>query len=162
MRLCGAAFGGLTAWDGNYANVVAMQGFPPALAEYMVAREPGLAVSPVIAQLSKTKRPQQLQDVMAGEGYRNGHPDSRAVADARLIFALAIEIGRDRRRSEVDIFAENGVSQVGKMPRDRSLSELGLLDFNIGADFDVILEHSAVTNMREGPDTAIRADCDRS
>jgi two-component system, NtrC family, sensor kinase len=81
MHLCGAAFGSLTAWDGKYASVLAMRGFPPALAQYMAARGPRVAVPPVIAQLAETKRPQQLADVMAGEGYRSGHPVSRAVGD---------------------------------------------------------------------------------
>ncbi|HME22063.1 MAG TPA: GAF domain-containing protein, partial [Acetobacteraceae bacterium] len=81
MHLCGAAFGSLTAWDGQYANVLAMRGFPSALAQYMAARGPRMAVSPVIVQLAETKRPQQIPDVMAGESYRNGHPTSRAVAD---------------------------------------------------------------------------------
>ena len=81
MHLCGAAFGSLTAWDGKHPNVLAMRGFPPALAQYMAGRERIAAVPPVIAQLAETKRPQQLADVMAGEGYRNGHPISRAVAD---------------------------------------------------------------------------------
>ena len=81
MHLCGAVFGSLTAWDGKYANVLAMRGFPPALAQYMAARGPRAAAAPVIVQLAETKRPQQIPDVMAGEGYRNGHPISRAVAD---------------------------------------------------------------------------------
>ncbi|HME22126.1 MAG TPA: GAF domain-containing protein, partial [Acetobacteraceae bacterium] len=81
MHLCGAVFGSLTAWDGQYANVLAMRGFPPALAQYMAARGPRMAVSPAIVQLAETKRPQQIADVMAGESYRNGHPTSRAVAD---------------------------------------------------------------------------------
>jgi GAF domain-containing protein len=78
MHLCGAVFGSLAAWDGEYANVLAMRGFPPALAEYWAAR-PRIAASPVIVQLAETKRPLQLADVMAGEGYRSGHPDSHAV-----------------------------------------------------------------------------------
>jgi hypothetical protein len=46
MHLCGAVFGSLAAWDGKYANVLAMRGFPPALAQYMAASGPRLAVSP--------------------------------------------------------------------------------------------------------------------
>ena len=44
MHLCGAAFGSLTAWDGKQANVLAMRGFPHALAQYMAARGPRVAI----------------------------------------------------------------------------------------------------------------------
>ena len=119
MRLCGAVFGSLSTWDGKYANVVATQGFPPALAEYMASRSPRLAVSPVIARLSETKRPQQLLDVMAGEGYRNGHPVLRAVADlggARTI--LHVPLRKDEAmvgyvsvyRNEVRAFSDKEIT----------------------------------------------------
>ncbi|HXA25937.1 MAG TPA: GAF domain-containing protein [Acetobacteraceae bacterium] len=119
MRLCSAVFGALTAWDGKYANVVATRGFPPALAEYMASRDPRLAASPVIARLAETKRPQQLLDVMAGEGYRNGHPDSRAVADlggARTI--LHVPLRKDEAmlgyvsvyRNEVCAFSDKEIA----------------------------------------------------
>jgi PAS domain S-box-containing protein len=81
MHLCGAVFGSLTAWDGKYATVLAMRGYPPALAQYMAARGPRATIPPVIAQLAETRRPQHVADVVAGEGYQNGHPVSRAVAD---------------------------------------------------------------------------------
>ena len=119
MQLCGAVFGSLTAWDGQYANVLAMRGFPPALAQYMAAREPSVAVPLVIAQLAETKRPQQLADVMAGEGYRNGHPVSRAVGDlggARTI--LHVPLLKDEAvlgyisvyRQEVRVFTEKQIA----------------------------------------------------
>ena len=57
MRLCGAAFGLLSTYDGECAHMVAMLGFPPALAEYLAARGPTSAVSPAIARLFETKRP---------------------------------------------------------------------------------------------------------
>ena len=57
MHLCGAVFGSLAAWDGKYANVLAMRGFPPALAQYMAAWGPKMPISPVVAQLLRNKAP---------------------------------------------------------------------------------------------------------
>jgi hypothetical protein len=81
MRLCGAAFGGLSTWDSKRVHMVAMRGFPLALSNKFAARGPSSDVGPAIARLYKTMRPIQVPDLMAGEGYRNGHPDARALAD---------------------------------------------------------------------------------
>jgi two-component system, NtrC family, sensor kinase len=81
MWLCRAGFGRLSTWDGNSAHTVAMRGFPPALSEKFAARGPSSDISPAIARLYKTKRPTQIPDVVASEGYRNNHPDPRALAD---------------------------------------------------------------------------------
>ena len=118
MRLCGAAFGALTAWDGKYANVAAMRRFARSGRIHggtgaEIGRPPG------IVQLSETKRPQQLPDVMADEGYRSGHPDSRAVADlggARTI--LHVPLRKDEAmlgyisiyRQEVRAFSDKQIA----------------------------------------------------
>jgi PAS domain S-box-containing protein len=119
MRLCGAAFGGLSTWDGKYAPIVAMRGYPPALTDKFATRGASADISPAIARLYKTKRPIQVPNVMEGEGYRNGHPDPRALADlggARTF--LAVPLCKDEivlghiavYRQEVRVFSDKEIA----------------------------------------------------
>ena len=78
--LCGVAFGFLCTWDGQVRHIVAARGFPPALTEYATARAASTP-SPGVLRVLETKRPHQILDLMADDGYRNGHPDSRAVVE---------------------------------------------------------------------------------
>src|SRR5262249_8953128 len=68
--------------DGERRNLIARRGrFPPAYESYAAARGATSVIPPMVLQLIETKRPLQIADVRCSEGYRNGNPDARAVAD---------------------------------------------------------------------------------
>ena len=81
MRLCGVAFGILRTWDGKFRHTVAVRGLPPAMAEYGAKNGTTSMPSPAVLQVLETKRSNQVPDLMADDGYRNGHPDSQAILD---------------------------------------------------------------------------------
>ena len=84
MRLCGASFGGLNTWDGEYWRPVATRGYPPAFDAYQATKPPPSGPPPLIVRMIETKRTQQIADLMTSEGYRTGHPDTTALVTLGL------------------------------------------------------------------------------
>src|SRR4051812_19057890 len=95
MRLCGAAFGTLTTYDGDRFHTAATRGVPAAFAEFRKHNPPPPSGSGS-ARILKTKRPVHVPDLMAEEDYQNGDPSRRAIVDlggART--ALAVPLLKD-------------------------------------------------------------------
>ena len=84
-------------------------------------------------------------DGAAPSGYRRDQDragaDPAADADVRLTLDLAVEIRRDRSRANVCPFSDDGVAQVGQMPRDRPLSQLRIFDLDKRAQFHIVFEY---------------------
>jgi GAF domain-containing protein len=139
MRLCGVAFGILNTWDGKYAHVVATRGCPPALSERLVARGPTSTISPAIARLLKTKCPVHVRDVMTGDGYRNGHPDPRALVElggARTFLAVPL------RKDGVIL---GYIAVYRQEVREFSDKEIALLE-NFAAQAVIAMENARLIN----------------
>ena len=119
MRLCGAAFGTLTTYDGKRFRTAAMHGLPPAYAEFREKHPPaGRPGSPGV-QIVETRRPVHIIDQLNEEGYRSGDPHYRAVVDlggARTY--LAVPLRKDDStygyisiyRREVRAFSEKQIA----------------------------------------------------
>jgi signal transduction histidine kinase len=97
LRLCQAAFGFLTTYDGERFKLAAQQGVPPALADYLAAGmdqpRPGDAHSRVLAGEDLVHNLDQMDE----DAYRLGNPLRRAVVDlggARS--ALVVALRKDR------------------------------------------------------------------
>ena len=84
--------------------------------------------------------------------------DAAPVADPGRVLARAVEVGRDRRRADVDRSPDLGVAQIGQVPHDRPGSQVRLIDLDERADLDAVVEHGPVAEMGERPDPAVRAD----
>ncbi len=143
MRLCGVASGLLAAWDGHHSRVVAVRGLPPALVDYMAARGPTSTPTPTVMSVLETKHPRQLPDMMAGEGYRTGHPDARAIVDLGGVRAvLFVPLVKDE--AAVGYFAFN--RQEARAFSDK---EIALLE-NFAAQAVIAMENARLlTETRE-------------
>ena len=91
----------------------------------------------------ETKRPRQLPDMMAGEGYRTGHPDARAIVDLGGVRAvLFVPLVKDE--AAVGYFAFN--RQEARAFSDK---EIALLE-NFAAQAVIAMENARLlTETRE-------------
>ena len=80
MRLCEAAFGTLYTYDGEHLHPEATQGLPAVLVDYH-GRNPTQQPPLLALQVIEAKRPILVLDLREGEGYRSGHPGTRAVVE---------------------------------------------------------------------------------
>ena len=86
--------------------------------------------------------------------------DEAAVADRAGVLRLAVVVGEDRARADVDPSADGGVAQVGQVLGLAVASQARLLGLGEVADLGPVLEHGAGAQVREGPDLAVLADRD--
>ncbi|HEY2617068.1 MAG TPA: GAF domain-containing protein, partial [Acetobacteraceae bacterium] len=110
IRLCEAAFGGLMLYVGGRFRAAALGGVPPAYAEFCrQSPDYGLArPHSVSGRLLAGANVVHIEDVMAGEGYRNGDPASRALVDlggARTMLGAALR-NDDRFFGAITIFRQ--------------------------------------------------------
>src|ERR1700732_846111 len=80
LRLCGASFGMLRTFDGEFFHTAAMKGVPPALQNAWLGPTrpaPGGAQE----RLVRGERFLHFADAREDEGYRRGYPTSRALVD---------------------------------------------------------------------------------
>jgi GAF domain-containing protein len=92
MRLCGAAFGTLHTYDGEFIQTVAHRGLLPSYAEFITATPHGPAVSGPIASFLRGA-PFVHFDAADSELYREGHPLPRRLVDiegARTLLAVPL------------------------------------------------------------------------
>ena len=118
MRLCGAAFGGLMTYDGEFLHAVADRGLPLDMAEFL--RQPSRP-APMTARLIAGEASVQLADAAADEGYRSGNAFRRFLVDiggARTVLAVALRKGRTFLgqfgfyRTEVRPFSERQIALI--------------------------------------------------
>ena len=95
-----------------------------------------------------------LADVDRRDQDRAG-ADLAPVADSRRALPLAVEVGRDRGRADIDPLADLGVTQVSQVPHQRSAPQVRLLDLDERADLDAVVEHGPVAQVSERPDRGI-------
>src|SRR5262249_51459650 len=95
-RICDAKFGILFLSTGDGFHTAAMQNAPPALVEAR-RREPLLRPRPTTAlgQMAATKRPTQIADILAEQGYFDpkpgySQPSIALWADARTVVAVPL------------------------------------------------------------------------
>src|SRR5262249_875621 len=95
-RICDAKFGILFLSSGDGFHTAAMQNAPPALVEAR-RREPLLRPRPTTAlgQMAATKRPTQIADILAEQGYFDpkpgySQPSLALWADARTVVAVPL------------------------------------------------------------------------
>ncbi len=81
MRLCEAAFGSLHIRDGDSSRSVAHRGVPRAYAEFRANNPPIPQPGSILARTFETRRAHQVVDLMAGELYRAGNPNTRAMVE---------------------------------------------------------------------------------
>jgi two-component system NtrC family sensor kinase len=80
MRLCEAAFGLLTTFDGEAFHAAALHGVPAVFAEsWREPRRPGPGLA--LYRLTRGENVVHIPDVTAEEAYRSGDPIRRALAD---------------------------------------------------------------------------------
>ena len=80
LRLCEAAFGALSTYDGTEFRTVAMHGVPPALAELWASEaQPDSGGS--LPRLASGEAAILIEDMGATEAYRSGSPRRRAIVD---------------------------------------------------------------------------------
>jgi GAF domain-containing protein/nitrogen-specific signal transduction histidine kinase len=81
MRLCGAAFGTMYAYDGERFHTTATRGVPAAYAEFRANNPPMVRSGNPITRLLETRRSLQIVDMTAEDLYRSGDLDMRAMVD---------------------------------------------------------------------------------
>ena len=81
MRLCQAAFGVLTTYDGSRFHHAAMRGVPAAFSEFVKKHAPIFGPGTGPARMLEEKRVIQIVDAMDSDAYRSGDPDRRAIVD---------------------------------------------------------------------------------
>jgi GAF domain-containing protein len=92
MRLCGAAFGILSTYDGNRFDQVAMRGVPSPLAAFLrepVHPEPGTGLRRIVDGETFV----HIADASDDEAYRSGNPGRLALVDlggARSYLSMAL------------------------------------------------------------------------
>ncbi|MBS0642075.1 MAG: GAF domain-containing protein, partial [Proteobacteria bacterium] len=141
MRLCEAAFGILSTYDGTRFHTAATRGVPEAFAEYRRHNPPDYGPDTGPGRVVAGERQVHILDLKAEEAYRRGEPNRRALVDlggART--SLLIALRRDDQllgfiqiyRQEVRAFSDKqtGLLQafagqaVVAMENARLLSEL--------------------------------------
>jgi GAF domain-containing protein len=118
LSLCGASFGMLRTFDGESFHAVAMKGVPPALQEAW--RGPTIpAPGGAQERLVRGERFLHFTDAREDEGYRSGHPTSRALVDlAGARTYLTVPLRQDERllgsfaiyRQEVRPFSDKQIA----------------------------------------------------
>ncbi|HVH80079.1 MAG TPA: GAF domain-containing protein, partial [Stellaceae bacterium] len=81
MRLCEAAFGQLTIYDGERFRTAATHGVPPAFAEFRRGNPPDYGPGTAPARLLAGEPLVHIVDLMAEPAYRDGEPNRRALVD---------------------------------------------------------------------------------
>jgi GAF domain-containing protein/sensor histidine kinase YesM len=96
LRLCEAAFGYLSTYDGERFRTVSMVGVPPAFAEFRTQNPPDYGPGTTAARVLAGERIVRVVDLKAEDPYRNGEPNRRALVDlggARS--ALCVALAKD-------------------------------------------------------------------
>jgi PAS domain S-box-containing protein len=97
LQLCGAAFGNLWTFDGEFFHIAALRGAPPDYAEFLT-RNPipaprGALEGTNLGQMVAGKAVAQVLDVAAENSYRTGNPGGLALvelAGARSVGCVAL------------------------------------------------------------------------
>ncbi len=117
MRLCHAAFGILTASEGESFRNVAWRGVPAELADFL--REPMTPGSGMLGMMLRGEVLIHITDITAEEVYRTGSPRRRALAElGEARTALAVALRKDDAllglimiyRQEVQPFSDNQIA----------------------------------------------------
>jgi GAF domain-containing protein/nitrogen-specific signal transduction histidine kinase len=93
MRLCEAAFGSLYTYDGDRLHYGAQRGVPAEYAEFRTKHPPMPQPGGSLARAIETRHSHQVVDVMAGERYHSGNPNTRAMVElggVRTILAVPL------------------------------------------------------------------------
>jgi GAF domain-containing protein/HAMP domain-containing protein/anti-sigma regulatory factor (Ser/Thr protein kinase) len=81
MRLCDAAFGQLSTYDGKRFNTAATRGVPAAFTEYRKANPPNYGPGTAPARILAGERVVAIDDLKAETPYTAGEPNRRALVD---------------------------------------------------------------------------------
>jgi PAS domain S-box-containing protein len=81
MRLCQAAFGVLSTYDGARFHHAAIRGAPAAFSEFHKTHPPIFGPGTGPARVLEEKRFVHVLDAMDSDAYRSGDPDRRAIVD---------------------------------------------------------------------------------
>ena len=81
MRLCRAAFGQLSTYDGERFRTVATRGVPAAYAEYRMGSPPSHGPGTAPARIIDGERVIAIDDLKAEAAYEVGEPNRRALVD---------------------------------------------------------------------------------
>lgn len=142
MRLCGAMCGGLFTYDGTNFQTAVTLGVPPAFAAYR-EKYPPVATNERNARMLQTKRFVQVLDVTQTEGYRQGDPVDRSIAD----------LGQARTILNVPLLKDDAVVGMFSVYREepRAFSEKQIALLETFADQAVIAMENArlITETQE-------------
>jgi GAF domain-containing protein len=108
MRLCGASFGELHTFDDERLKSAALQGVPPAFAEFRRHSAATTPPGPVTQRMRDGADVLHIADLMAEDAYRDRHPARRALVDlggARTALAVALRKD-DRLLGAIDIYRQ--------------------------------------------------------
>jgi signal transduction histidine kinase len=108
MRLCDAAFGLLSTYDGNQFQSIAMRGVPAAFAEFrrQTPLTYGQGTGP--ARVLAGERVVHILDLKAEDAYREGEPNRRAIVDlagARTVLLVPL-LRKDAVRGLITIYRQ--------------------------------------------------------
>ncbi len=117
--LCGAAFGSLWTYDGQYFRVAALREVPPAFAEFLARAPEASGHTAAHLRLLSGERFVHVPDLATNETYRSGNPMRGALVDlggARTL--LAVPLRKDSTllgvfsvyRQEVRPFSEKQIA----------------------------------------------------
>ena len=97
-----------------------------------------------------------------GEGRNEGRvgTDEGVFFDGGMKFLVAVIIGDDGSGSDIDVFFEVGIANVGEMRSFCVWSDAAIFDFDKGTDFGVGFDRGLRTNTCEGADLCMRFDGD--
>jgi GAF domain-containing protein len=109
LRLCGAAHGNLTTFDGEYFHGAASRGAPPALAEFydrLGPIRPGRGTT--MARFVEGENVAHILDAAAEDAYREGAPARKAIVElggCRTLLGVALR-KEDRLLGSITVYRQ--------------------------------------------------------
>ena len=119
MRVCGAAFGVLTTYDGKTFRTAAMRGVSDTYARYRKDNPPAYGPGTGPMRILAGERVVQVVDLMDSDAYRVGEPNRRALVDlAGARTSLYVALSDDKTllgliqiyRQEVRVFSNKEIA----------------------------------------------------